>query len=196
MFGIINWIHRYLLFIISISKLQCSFTWPKQNLNFFPLIFYPFYVNFLNIHDFRSASFQIWWPTEITLIYVRGSIIRRILNHTNCNTCTDVMIERIKEASDLSFLLQMDFSGTSLLQPTEEMMIFFRILLSVYLFHKPSLANNSLSMNVLQILQQSSWKLLARQQYKVPFCDAHNEKFTNLMILSSQKLSWNHLSLV
>ena len=113
--------------------------------------------------------------------------MRKILDRSKCSTCTDALIKRVEEKSCSSFLLRMDFSGNSLLQPTEEMMIFFRLLLSVFLFYKPSLAQRSRSFNVLSLLRLASLKLLATKCYLIPFCDDHCQKYTNFMILSTQR---------
>lgn len=110
-----------------------------------------------------------------------------MIDRTSCHSCTNVLIKTVEDATNSPFILYMDFSGNSLLQPTEEMMIFFRILLSVYMFYKPTLAQKSLTFNVLSILLRSSWKVLAHRKFVIPFCEAHNQKLIDLMILSAQK---------
>ncbi len=66
--------------------------------------------------------------TESTLVYIRGGIMRKILNHSNCSSCVDVLIQNTIERNTSSYLIQMDFCGNSLLQPSKKFMSFFHIL--------------------------------------------------------------------
>jgi hypothetical protein len=79
--------------------------------------------------------------TKTTLTYIRGNVIRKIMNHTSCQICTQTLIENVKEQNTSSFVLQMDFNGNSLLEPSSQMMVFFHLLLSVYVHLKPGMHN-------------------------------------------------------
>ena len=87
--------------------------------------------------------------TESTLEYIRGSIMRKLLNHSTCSSCIETLIQNVQPSTSSSFLIQMDFSGNSLLQPSIKMMSFFHMLLTVYLPFKKSIKNLSLNQNVL-----------------------------------------------
>ena len=125
--------------------------------------------------------------TETTLSYIRGSVIRKILNHSTCPTCTDALIRSVSETNSSSFIIQMDFSGNSLLQPTSEMMVFFHTLLSVYMHHKPSFKAWAVEKNPLKMLFFSSLKVLRQKSYIIPFCEDHCDCYTKIMIQSTLK---------
>ena len=113
--------------------------------------------------------------------------MRKTLNHTNCSACTDVLISHVKEVTTSSFVLQMDFSGNALLEPSEQMMIFFHLLLSVYLHYKPSIKPIATDQNILKTLCIASLSFLDSKSYKIPFCDDHNACYTRIMIQSTMK---------
>ena len=125
--------------------------------------------------------------TESTLTYIRGSVMRKILNHTSCSVCTNTLIEKINESTVSSFVAQMDFSGNSLLEPSSEMMTFFHILLSVYTHLKPWIKPLSPKENALKKLYFASLKLLNEKSYIIPFCSEHSDCYTRLMIQSTMK---------
>ena len=125
--------------------------------------------------------------TQSTLIYIRGNVLRKIINHSNCQLCTDVLILNVKDTSTSSFLLQMDFTGNSLLEPTTQMMTFFHILISVYTHHKLLIPALSTNQNVLKKLLLLSIKALKAKDYSIPFCSEHCDCYTQLMIQSTMK---------
>jgi hypothetical protein len=90
--------------------------------------------------------------TESTLIYIRGSVMRKILNHTSCEICIKTLLDSIQENNSNQFIIQMDFSGNSLLEPTNDAMCLFKILLQTYLRLKPGLKTSALHENVLKKL--------------------------------------------
>ena len=47
--------------------------------------------------------------TQSTLIYIRGNVLRKIINHSNCQLCTDVLIQNVNDTSTSSFLFHWKF---------------------------------------------------------------------------------------
>jgi hypothetical protein len=97
------------------------------------------------------------------------------------------MISNIKESNTSSFVVQMDFSGNSLLEPNAKLMIFFHLLLSVYVHHKPFIKTLSLSQNVLKSLCTASLDFLIQNHYHLPFCKEHIQRFTKIMVETTMK---------
>jgi hypothetical protein len=125
--------------------------------------------------------------TAATLVYIRGNIVRKILNRSSCQKCTNNLISNVKESNSSSFVVQMDFSGNSLLEPNEKIMIFFHLLLSVYVHHKEFIKTLSLSQNVLKSLCTSSLDFLTQNHYSLPFCKEHIQYFTKIMVETTMK---------
>ena len=125
--------------------------------------------------------------TASTLNYIRGSVLRKILNHTSCSECTDALIRNVRENNSTKFNLLMDFTGNSLLEPSEMMFQFFHILFSVYLAMKPTLKALSFRESVLKPLILNSQKILLKEAFIVPFCTEHCSSYTRIMIQSTMK---------
>ena len=125
--------------------------------------------------------------TSATLNYIRGSVLRKILNHTSCSECTDTLIQNVREKNLTKFNVLMDFTGNSLLEPSAMMFKFFHILLSVYLAMKPTLKSVSLRESVLKPLILNSEKVLLRECFNIPFCPEHCSCYTRIMIQSTMK---------
>ena len=122
-----------------------------------------------------------------TLTYIKGNILRKILNRSSCQICMDTLISNIKDENVSAFILQMDFSGNSLLEPTESMMIFFQLLLSVYVHFKPSIYPLSSKMNILKTLCLAGLQYLTYNNFVLTFCKDHNQTFSQIMIQATMK---------
>ena len=127
------------------------------------------------------------YSSTSTLAYIRGSVVRRILNHLNCFTCTNALIENIEPTTSSDYLVLMDFSGNSLLQPNTHLMEFFHIQLTAYLLLKDSLRNISFDQSVLARLKQASIGLRNARGYSLELCEFHKEKVLNMMTASTMK---------
>ncbi len=125
--------------------------------------------------------------TAATLAYIRGNIVRKILNRSSCQECTNNLISNVKESNTSSFVVQMDFSGNSLIEPNEIIMDFFHLLLSVYVHHKSFIKTLSLSQNVLKSLCSASLDFLTQKCYYLPFCKEHIQRFTKIMVETTMK---------
>jgi hypothetical protein len=125
--------------------------------------------------------------TESTLEYIRGSIMRKLLNHSACSFCIETLIQNVQPSTSSSFLIQMDFTGNSLLQPSIKMMTFFHMLLTVYLHFKKSIKNLAMNQNVLEKLCHASQDFLNSKEFSFSFCNDHNDLYTQMMIQSSMK---------
>jgi hypothetical protein len=125
--------------------------------------------------------------TQSTLVYIRGSIIRKILNHSNCPACINKLIQNVKETNTTAYLVQMDFSGNSLLEPNEHLMLFFHIQLTAYLTLKKSVKEISSNQNVLQKLCSESTEILKAKQFSAPFCPDHKDVCTKMMVQSTMR---------
>ena len=130
---------------------------------------------------------QMDYSSTSTLAYIRGSVVRRILNHLNCFTCTNALIENIEPTTSSDYLVLMDFSGNSLLQPNTHLMEFFHIQLTAYLLLKDSLRNISFDQSVLARLKQASIGLRNARGYSLELCEFHKEKVLNMMTASTMK---------
>ena len=114
--------------------------------------------------------------------------MRKILDKTSCQICIEGLLDNIEETNSSSYLIQMDFSGSCLLQPSESMMDFFKALLATYLQNKPILKKASLSENILKKLTRLSLEHLAKQKVSLPFCAIHDEPYSVGMIRTTLKI--------
>jgi len=147
-------------------------------------------IHFKIVHIYFSEQVEpvpLDESTASTLNYIRGSVLRRILNHTSCSECTDTLIQNVKEKNSSKFNLLIDFTGISLLEPSELMFNFFHILFSVYLGMKPALKSLSRRESVLKILILNSKKVLLQKSFNIPFCPDHSTCYTEIMIQSTMK---------
>ena len=125
--------------------------------------------------------------TSETLVYIRGNILRKLLNHSSCHDCISNLIENVKEKNTSKFVMQMDFSGSSLIEPSETVMKFFHLLLSVYVHHKPLIKSLSVSHNILKLLCTSGLNFLNSNNFSLPLCHEHFDSYTKLMIQGTMK---------
>jgi hypothetical protein len=130
---------------------------------------------------------EIDLSTKSTLEYIRGSIMRKLLNHSTCSHCIDTLIQNVQPSSSSAYLIQMDFSGNSLLQPSVKMMSFFHMILTVYIHFKNAIKHLSLNQNVLEKLCCASQEFLNSNDFSLSFCKNHHDLYTHMMIQSSMK---------
>ena len=136
--------------------------------------------------DCQSELAVLDETTKTTLLYIRGSIVRRILNRLSCEVCTSAFVENIMPAHTSSYLIQMDFSGNSLLEPSALLFEFFHIQLTAYLALKNGLQAVT-KQNTLQKLRLAGLHLLEVKNFSLPFCENHNEKVLKQMTNATMK---------
>ena len=113
--------------------------------------------------------------------------MRKVLNRSSCQDCVNKLIDNVREDNSSSFVLLMDFTGNSLIEPSENLMKFFNLLLSVYVHHKPKIKALSITQNVLKILCTSSIEVLKKNNFSLPFCCEHFHSYTKLMVQATMK---------
>ena len=123
-----------------------------------------------------------------TLKYIDGGITRKMLNKTSCSTCIPALLDKVNHGKHTTDYLElMDFVGTALVEPKEDLFLIFHTIFTVYNMAKEHLARLSLEENVGRELALLAFRLVKTKGWTIELCEKHKHHYMYAMTLSTVK---------